>query len=495
MTDHFDKLSTAPKRPLKVFLCHARDDKPRVRELYRYLKKRGIQPWLDAEDLLPGQHWQVEIPKAIEESDAIIICLSKASVDKEGYIQKEIYFALQKTLEMPEGGIFLIPALLEECTIPASLKRYHWVDLSATEGYRKLMRSLKTRAGQLQQISIEVAQQPGAKKLHQFNKVEIMIILIGLAGIIISSLMFVKGWPTLASISTTKSFGGIIPTVHPDSNILWAVEVVDAKGVVMRLIPAGEFTMGNKYGAQEDEKPDHSVQLSAYYIDKYEVTNKLYSGCVNEGYCQSPSNTSSYSRLSYYNNPQFNNYPVIYVDWNMAKVYCTWREARLPSEAEWEKAAQGPEEAVHHRDEEDIQGIQEDLHRQGLDEKAIHGILTPYKAFYPWGYDDPNDHLLNYNSNVGDTSAIGSYPNGKSIYDVYDMAGNVNEWVNDWYSDTFYAVSSLVNPSGPDFGQYRILRGGSFLNNDFDVYSTKRFKHFPDSKNYTYGFRCARSAP
>jgi len=114
-----------PKRPLKVFLCHASQDKPRVRELYRYLRKRGIQPWLDAEDLLPGQDWQIEIPKAIASSDAIIICFSKRSVDKAGYVQKEIRFTLDKALEMPEGRIFLIPARMEECEIPQGLQRYH----------------------------------------------------------------------------------------------------------------------------------------------------------------------------------------------------------------------------------------------------------------------------------------------------------------------------------------------------------------------------------
>lgn len=144
------------KRPLKVFLCHASADKPKVRELYRYLKKRGIQPWLDVEDLLPGQNWQVEIPKAIEESDAILICLSKASIDKEGYVQKEIRFALDKALELPEGRIFIIPARLDECEVPRALSTYHWVNLFEQDGYSRLMKSLKMRASQLQRTTIEL---------------------------------------------------------------------------------------------------------------------------------------------------------------------------------------------------------------------------------------------------------------------------------------------------------------------------------------------------
>lgn len=136
-------------RPLKVFLCHASADKVAVRKLYQYLRERKMDPWLDAEKLLPGQNWKVEIPKALDSSDAIIICLSKNSVDKEGYVQKEIKFALDKALEMPEGRIYLIPARLEECDIPESLKSYHWVNLFEKNWNRKLMQSLNERAVQL----------------------------------------------------------------------------------------------------------------------------------------------------------------------------------------------------------------------------------------------------------------------------------------------------------------------------------------------------------
>ncbi len=146
-----------PKHPLKVFLCHASTDKPKVRKLYRYLKRRGINPWFDEEHLVGGQDWQVEIPKALATSDAIIICLTKNSVDKEGYIQKEIKFALDKALEMPEGRIFLIPVKFEECEVPFTLSRYQWVDLTVESGYAKMMKALKFRASQLERSTIEVS--------------------------------------------------------------------------------------------------------------------------------------------------------------------------------------------------------------------------------------------------------------------------------------------------------------------------------------------------
>ncbi len=141
---------TNTKRHLKVFLCHASNDKDKVHPLYMYLMRRGVDAWLDTEKLLPGQNWRVEIPKAIEASDAIIICLSKKSVDKEGYVQKEIKFALDRASEMPEDRIFLIPARLEACEIPSSLSDYQWVDLfDKPEGFDKLLQALNTRAKQL----------------------------------------------------------------------------------------------------------------------------------------------------------------------------------------------------------------------------------------------------------------------------------------------------------------------------------------------------------
>jgi hypothetical protein len=144
------------QRPLKVFLCHASGDKPKVRELYRYLRKRGIQPWLDVENLIPGQNWELEIPKAIQLSDAIIICLTNKSIDKEGYVQREIRFALDKALEIPEGRIFLIPVRLEECDLPYSLKKYQWVNLYEEGGYSKLVKALKERALQLENSTTEL---------------------------------------------------------------------------------------------------------------------------------------------------------------------------------------------------------------------------------------------------------------------------------------------------------------------------------------------------
>ena len=134
------------KRPLKVFLCHASGDKPAVRQLYKRLVVEGIDAWLDQEKLLPGQDWRLEIPKAVREADVVVICLSNRSITKEGYVQKEIKFALDIAEEKPEGTIFLIPARLEDCPVPERFNRWQWVDIFEENGYVRLLRSLKIRA-------------------------------------------------------------------------------------------------------------------------------------------------------------------------------------------------------------------------------------------------------------------------------------------------------------------------------------------------------------
>lgn len=139
-------MPTTDKRPLKVFLCHASADKPAVRNLYKRLIADGVDVWLDAESLVAGQNWHVEIPRAIRESDVVIVCLSEKSINKEGYVQKEIKFALDVADEKPEGTIFIVPAKLEECTVPDRLSMYHWVELFEKGGYEKLLRALRLRA-------------------------------------------------------------------------------------------------------------------------------------------------------------------------------------------------------------------------------------------------------------------------------------------------------------------------------------------------------------
>jgi outer membrane protein assembly factor BamD (BamD/ComL family) len=139
-------MNAETNHPLRVFLCHASGDKPPVRDLYKRLVAEGVDAWLDQEKLLPGQDWRLEIPRAVKEADVVVVCLSNKSVTKEGYVQKEIKFALDIAEEKPEGTIFLIPARLEDCVVPERLSRWQWVDLYEENGFVRLLRSLKLRA-------------------------------------------------------------------------------------------------------------------------------------------------------------------------------------------------------------------------------------------------------------------------------------------------------------------------------------------------------------
>jgi len=246
-------------------------------------------------------------------------------------------------------------------------------------------------------------------------------------------------------------------------------------GSRMIFVPSGIFRMGADEG-EPDEGPSHLVQMDGYFIDETEVTNAQYAMCVAAGACNEPARRTATYHPAYYGSDAYADYPVIFVNWFDAETFCDWRNARLPSEAEWEKGA-------------------------GFDpDQAI--ILR-----YPWG-DAFDGTKMNYcDSNCSterrdtrfddghqDTAPVGSYPDGRSPLGLYDMSGNVMEWVNDWYDRNYYESSTDTNPLGPPDGEFKAIRGGSWLSSEEDLAIVVRSSFDPTVARANLGFRCAMDA-
>jgi formylglycine-generating enzyme required for sulfatase activity len=239
-----------------------------------------------------------------------------------------------------------------------------------------------------------------------------------------------------------------------------APELTDAKGISMRLVPAGEFMMGSDDDS-DIHNQSHNVYLGAFYMDLYEVTNAHYADCVTADICDPPHSDRTDFRSIYYGNPEYDNFPVIYVDWMMAKTYCEWRGARLPTEAEWEKAA------------------------RGTDGRS-----------YPWGEGISCDNA-NYDGStdfdtlcIGDTTEVGSYESGRSPYGLYEMAGNVFEWVSSLYKP--YPYDATDGRENLTIGGSRVIRGGAWSEGPNDQRVFYRSWVGPDQSETAIGFRCAR---
>jgi len=274
---------------------------------------------------------------------------------------------------------------------------------------------------------------------------------------------------TPPSGSEPKQLSEVVTNVGPKSvaqGVGTAKTITGKDGAPMAFVPAGEFTMGagedDKFAVHR-ERPSHSVYLDAFSIDQYEVTTTRYAMFLHETKRHPPKYWSEQV-------PKAQGIkPVIGVDWNDAQAYCEWTGKRLPTEAEWEKAARG----------------------------------TDGRKF-PWGNDEPSQAFVNINGSCepGDNSYsygkltdVGLFERGKSPYGVYDMAGNVWEWVADWYGEYYYQNSPQSNPKGPPNGKYRVIRGGSCYRMPDNVRSANRYRLAPSDRSDDIGFRCAQDIP
>jgi formylglycine-generating enzyme required for sulfatase activity len=342
----------------RIFLCHAKEDKPRVKELYHRLKAAGYHPWLDEEDILPGADWELEIRRAIRGSVLFLACLSQGSINRKGYVHKEIGMALDELDKMPEGKIYLIPVRLEECRVPDRLRSRQWVDLFAPGGFERLKRALDS----------ELGPRPASRE------------------------------PELI------------------------------------LIPAGEFLMGSNpwkdKNAFADERPQQVLALPDYYIAKTPVTNAQYLAFLQATGHRKPEHWEGEKPPA-----GKEDHPVLSIKWHDTVAYCNWlaetteKIYRLPSEAEWEKAARGVDGRI-----------------------------------YPWGDERPDKNRCNSDDNVGDTTPVGKYsPQGDSPYGCVDMVGNVWEWTLSVYKS--YPYDPKDGREDLEAQGNRVFRGGAFPDN------------------------------
>jgi len=263
------------------------------------------------------------------------------------------------------------------------------------------------------------------------------------------------------------------PTPTPEPAI-GSTMVSPVDGMEMVYVPAGEFPMGSREGdsgADSDQFLLYTVYLGGFWIDRTEVTNEQYRRCVEAGTCRAL--TSCDWGEPTYADPTKADHPVVCVPWENANNYCGWASRRLPTEAEWEKAARGTDGRK-----------------------------------YPWGnsfdgsrlnFCDANCEFDHRDSNADDgyerTAPVGSYPRGSSPYGVLDMAGNVWEWVADWFAPDYSGDSPASNPSGPTTGDRRVLRGGGWYYNERLARAAIRNSGYPNFRSYHVGFRCASAVP
>ncbi|MBN8658291.1 MAG: SUMF1/EgtB/PvdO family nonheme iron enzyme [Anaerolineae bacterium] len=416
-------------RPLKVFLCHSSADKPAVRELYQKLRAEAwIQPWLDEEELFPGMDWDLEIEKAIEATDVILVCLSNNSITKEGYVQREIRIALDYADYKPEGTLFIIPVRLEECVPPKRLARWQYADYFEGQRERalqKILVSLKRRGDSLD-VNLESDKQD-------------------------------KEWEEIKrpNFIAAKSQGEFYSQKVNPLRINQSRHIF-SNGIEVVRVPAGKFTMGSSRdkvgGAYENSKPQHIVDIPYdYWIARYPITNELYNHFLKTKGMKHP--VIDWEKKK--------DHPVFSVRWNEAVTYCKWLNSllqveiphglilRLPTEAEWEKAARG------------IDGRE-----------------------YPWGNTFSDKKCNSFESWKRETTPVGAYsPVGDSPYGCADMSGNVWEWCHSLYKPYPYKVDDGREMEKDS--ESHVQRGGSFRDRDIDVSCESRsgsdinfFDHF-----------------
>ncbi len=482
----------------KFFITHSHSDNAFARQLCDDLRAHGLDGFFDVYSLRAGDDIAARIARGLDECDVYIPVLSPAALASP-WCELEINAAINLSMERGRNGRpRIIPVLAEKCSVPVLLRHRLYVNFAGryAEALDELLhKGLGLPAHSAFDPAPESPPAYAAKFPTLIPGLPLWVLVLSGLGITLACVLmsfavealFNGTTPTPAAIAqTTRTATGappitptsIVPTITstptptstatrtatstplPTNTATRTATATPTSTITptpppdMVFVPAGDFTMGSNEG-ETDEKPAHTVYLDAFWIDKFEVTNKQYATCLNAGKCSRPSETKSFTRDAYFSNAQYNNYPVVYVNWEQAKTYCEWASKRLPTEAEWEKAARGTDSRT-----------------------------------YPWGNTFDKNLLNSSEGGKGDTMAIGSYPGGASPYGAMDMAGNVWEWVADGYGS--YSSGTQRNPTGPSSWQNRVFRGGAWNNIRDGVRTVVRVNLIQTYSFRDVGFRCAQ---
>ena len=362
-----------------IFISYSHKDKAYVEKLEKKLIDEGFDVWVDHR-IDYGDDWLRVIEKNLDTSDAFIIVMSDNSRASD-MVQNEITRAR-------DNGKPIFPVLLEGGHwLAVQRKQYADVRDGSLPPEKFYYRLEAVMPRNKESVSIDELSNGISAPVWRKRKLKSFW---GIGVIILGGLLFWGGYFLKNNLAFDR------PPLNSQLGDTWARPT---DGMVMSYIPAGELEMGSEDG-EDDEKPVHIVYLDAFWMDQTEVTNSMFVQCVKKGYCNPPWG-------EYWDDERYINHPVVFVEWEDANSYCDWSGARLPTEAEWEKAA-----------------------------RSVDGRI------YPWG-DEFDCNKANMNRCVGFSTTVGSYKVDRSPYGLYDMGGNVFEWVADWYDEGYYENSPL----------------------------------------------------
>jgi len=388
---------------MRIFLSYASQDREQAKAIYLALRDQGHDVFFDRADLPAGDEYHNRIRAAIEKSHLFLILISPDAVDDGSYTLTELAIA-------EKSRIKLLPVMLKKPDVerlPASISSVTY---------------LETRGNMVGAVAAEVhrvARDQWRQSVKYFVAAAMIAVICGIAFYAVRS----------------RS----------------QAELVGKDGAPAIVIPPGAFVMGD-----DEESPRREIFVDGFMLDKFEVTVARYAAFLQAtGNIKPPEDWETADLMA------GANLPIVGVDWQDANSYCRWAGKRMPTEAEWEKAARGADERK-----------------------------------YPWGNDPPmSDHARfgqSYRNPVykDGVAPVGSYSKGTSPFGIHDLSGNVSEWVADWFSEGF-PRSDLRNPKGPDVGTDKVLRGGGWYDQADRITSTKRFHATPGFRSEDVGFRCA----